>query len=72
MTKTVNVYIVYDLVAWPRNATNNFKFKNCLFGVTNIVKDNDKEKYVHSRYGTTFDSPGWCSFNNGFWYYVKV
>ena len=24
----VNVYIVYDLHAWPRNSTNNFKFKN--------------------------------------------
>ena len=24
----VNVYIVYDLDAWPRNLTNNFKFKN--------------------------------------------
>ena len=27
-TKIVNVYIVYDLEAWPRNPTNNFKFKN--------------------------------------------
>ena len=25
LTKTVNVYIVYDLAAWPRNPTNNFK-----------------------------------------------
>ena len=33
----LNVYIVYDLDAWPRNPTNNFKFKNCLFG--------KKEKY---------------------------
>ena len=30
--KIVNVYIFYDLDAWPRNPTNNFKFKNCLFG----------------------------------------
>ena len=28
LTKIVNVYIVYDLYAWPRNHTNNFKFKN--------------------------------------------
>ena len=27
----LNIYIVYDLDAWPRNPTNNFKFKNCLF-----------------------------------------
>ena len=38
LTKIVNVYIVYDLDAWLRNPTNNFKFKNCLFGATNVVK----------------------------------
>ena len=43
-TKIVNVYIVYDLDAWPRNPTNNFKFKNCLFGATIIVKNSDKVK----------------------------
>ena len=31
-TKIVNVYIVLDLDAWPRNSTSNSKFKNCLFG----------------------------------------
>ena len=31
LTKIVNVYIVYDLDAWPRNSTNNSKSKNCLF-----------------------------------------
>ena len=36
--KIVNVYTVYDLDPWPRNPTNNFKFKNCLFGATSIVK----------------------------------
>ena len=30
----INIYIVYDLDAWPRNPTNNFKFKNCLFVAT--------------------------------------
>ena len=38
LTKIVNVYIVYELNAWPRNPTNNFKFKNCLFGATSVVK----------------------------------
>ena len=37
-TKIVKSYIVYDLDGWPRNPTINFKFKNCLFGSTNIVK----------------------------------
>ena len=32
--KIVNVYIVYDLNAQPRNPTNNFEFKNCLLGAT--------------------------------------
>ena len=37
LTKIVNVYIVYDLNYWPKDPTNNFKFKNCLLGATNIV-----------------------------------
>ena len=37
LTKIANVYIVYDLDAWTRNPTNNSKFKNCLFGATNII-----------------------------------
>ena len=43
VTKTVNVYIVYDLNARPRKPLNNFKLKNCLFGTINIIKK-DKEK----------------------------
>ena len=56
---------MYDLDAWPKNPTNNFKFKNCLFRATNIVKNSDKEKYVYSGYAITFDSAGaWCIGNN--------
>ena len=40
-TKIVIVYIVYDLNVWPRCPNNNFKFKNCLFGATNKVKNSD-------------------------------
>ena len=65
LTKIVTVYIVYDLAAWPINPTNNFKFKYCLFRANNIVKNRDKEKYVYSRYGITFDSKGSCSFDIG-------
>ena len=36
-----------------RNPTNNFKFKNCLFGATNIRENSDKEKHVCSGYGIT-------------------
>ena len=66
LTKIVNVYIAYDLDAWLRNPTNNFKFKNCLFGATNIVKHSDKEKYVYSGYSITFDSASSWSFDNDF------
>ena len=38
LSKIVTVYIFYDLDMWPRNPINNFKFKNCLFGATSIVK----------------------------------
>ena len=31
-TKIVNVYIVCDSDAWPRNPTHNLKFKKCLLG----------------------------------------
>ena len=64
MIKIVNVYIVYDLAAWPRNPTNNFKFKNYLFGASNIVKNSNKEKYVYSWYGMTFYCAVSWSFGN--------
>ena len=64
LTKIVNVYIVYDLDAWPRNPTKNFKSKNCLFGVTSIIKNSDKEMYANSDQRITFHSTGSWSFNN--------
>ena len=42
VSKIVNVYIVFDLDAWPKNPTNDFKFKKCLFGETTVVKNSDK------------------------------
>ena len=64
MNKTVNVFIAYDLDAWSRNPTNNFKLKNCSFGASTITKNSYKEKYVYSGYGITFDSACWWSFDN--------
>ena len=58
LTKIVNVYNVYDLGAWLKNPTNNFKFKNCLFGATNIAQNSDREVYLYSGYRVTFDSAG--------------
>ena len=64
MCEIVNVYIVYDLDAWPRNPLNNFKFKNCLCRATIVIKNSHKEKYLYSGYGITFDSAGSWSFDN--------
>ena len=66
LDQIVNAYIVYDLDAWPRNPSNYFKFKNFLFGVTNAVKNSDKEKYMYSVYGITFESAGSWNFDNDF------
>ena len=46
LSEIVIAYIVYDLDAWPKNPTNNFEFKNCLFGAANIVKNSVKERYI--------------------------
>ena len=50
----------------------NFKFKNYLFNVINIVKNRDKEKYVYSGYVITFDSAGSFSFDNTFGRNMKI
>ena len=63
-SKIVNFYSVYDLDVWPRSPTNNFKFRNCLFGSISVVKTGHNEKYVYSGHGITFDSAGLCSFDN--------
>ena len=72
LSKIVNIYIIYDLDDFQRNPTNSFKFKNCLIGATNVVKNSDKEKYVYSAYGTTFDSASSWSFGNDFARNVKI
>ena len=41
-----------DPLAVEKN--NYFKFKNCLFGATDILKNSDKEKYLYSG---SFGSP---------------
>ena len=47
-----------------KNPLNNFSLKNCLFGAANIVKINDKSKYVYSAYGIVFDGAYSWSFSN--------
>ena len=57
---------MFTLAFWPRNSTNNFKFKSCLFGATNILKDSDKEKCIYKGQGITFDSGDSWRFGNDF------
>ena len=64
LTKIVNDYISYELNGWLRNPTNNFKFQNWLFGASNVIKNCDKEKFVYTGYGMTFESAGLWSFDN--------
>ena len=66
LTKTVNIYIVYDLDGWPKILFKTFTTTNCLFDGTSIVKNSDKEKWVYSGYGTTFDGKVELSFGDDF------
>ena len=43
--KTLNAYIVYDLDNWTKILLINFTLKNCLLGVTNIIKKSCTSKY---------------------------
>ena len=47
--------MVYVLDYWPPSASNNFVHNNCLLFATNIVKNNDKVKYMYSGYEIVFD-----------------
>ena len=39
LTRILNVSIAHNFDAWPRNRTNIFKFKNCLFGALKAEVD---------------------------------
>ena len=63
---------MYDLDASSRNPTNSFKFKNCLFGATGVVKNSYKGKYVYFGYRITPDSAGSWSLDRGTGSYVII
>ena len=62
----LNLYIVYELNAWPRNPTNNFPLKICLFGTVKLVRNADKSKFTYNGQGIVFDGEGSWSFGNVF------
>ena len=47
-----------------QNSSQKFYIEK--LGVTNIVKNSDKSKYMYGGYGIVFDGKGNCSFGNGF------
>lgn len=54
----MNAYIVYDLQNLSKISdlsVRNFALKNCLFGATDIGKDNDKSMLIYSGYGKALD-----------------
>ena len=57
---------------WPNISSNKFKFKNCFFGAPNVVKISDKEKFVYSGYGITFDDAVPWSFDNDYAWDVTI
>ena len=63
---TLNLYIGYELNNWPRNPTNNFPLKNCLFGTVKLVKNRIKSKFTDSGRGIAFDGEGEWSFGNDY------
>ena len=52
-TRKILKRIRFRLLA--KNSAQKFYIKKLFFGATNIVKTNDKEKYVHSDYRVAFD-----------------
>ena len=56
--KIVNAFIVNELNTWPKNMLGNFTLKRFLFSATNILKNSDKDKWVHSAYRIAFDGKG--------------
>ena len=57
-TKIVSIYIVYELHARSKIPLRNFALRNCLFRMTNKVKNNNKRKYVYSGYKISVDGKG--------------
>ena len=54
----LNLYIVYEINNWPRNPTNNFSLKNCLFGTVKLVRNAIKDIFIYNVWGIAFDGEG--------------
>ena len=62
----LKLHLVYELNNWPRNASNNFTLKNCVFGTVKLIRNATKGKFICKVQGKTFDGAGAWSFSNYF------
>ena len=62
----LNLYIVYELNRWSRNATNNFPLKNWWFGLVKVVRNTVKITFIYNAWGKAFHGEGLWSFGNDF------
>ena len=53
--KTVNIYIVYELIFSNRGYDDYPTLENCLFGAVKLTKNVDIDKYRYPGYGVGFD-----------------
>ena len=63
--KTVNIYIVYKIYLWNYVDSSDPTLVNFVFGVVNLVKNPEIDKYRYCGYGTGFDMKGTFSFPTG-------
>ena len=61
---TQHVYIVYELDTWPRNPTNIFPLKSCLFDTVKLVRNAIKSEFIDNGSGIAFGGEFSCSFDN--------
>ena len=62
----LNLYIVSELNTWPRNPTNTFPLKHCLFVTVKLVRNTSKHKFIYNGWEIAFDGEGSWSFDNDF------
>ena len=60
--KTVNIYIVYELIFSTRGYDDYTTLENCLFGAVKLTKNVDIDKCKYSGYGVGFDRREICHF----------
>ena len=56
--KVLNVFIVDELDAWPRDLNTDFTLGGCLFGGVKLTENADPDKYSYSGYGIGFNTRG--------------